>query len=74
MITIKEILQDCEWSWKEGNKVFCQSCGKEYRETTKIRKHRDGCAFVTMMKKLELATNCFGVCCLEWEIDNKNDK
>lgn len=71
MITIKEVLQDHEWAWKEGDKVFCQSCGKEYRENTKIRKHREGCAFASMMKKLELAANSFGVCCLTWELDKK---
>lgn len=71
MTTIKDVLQVHEWSIKEGGKIYCESCGKEHRETAKKFKHLDGCAFVNMMKKLELATNSFGVCCLTWELDNK---
>ncbi len=70
MATIKDTLLEHEWSFKEGNKVFCQSCGKQHRETTAIknRKHREGCAFVNTMKQLNLAANCFGECCLDWEV------
>lgn len=69
MSTIKEVLLEHEWSWKEGNKVFCQSCGKEHKDTTKIRKHRENCKFIKTIKKLELASNCFGECCLDWNVE-----
>lgn len=39
----------CEWSWKEGRRVLCASCGVEYRESTIRRKHRPGCAFKALL-------------------------
>lgn len=45
---LEKVLLEHEYSFKEGNKVFCQSCGKEHRDSTKpyYRAHRPHCAFV----------------------------
>ena len=68
MSTIKEILLEHEWSWKDGNKLYCPSCGKEHRDTTKVRTHNKDCKFVKTIELLKLAHNSFGDNCLSWNI------
>ena len=44
------LLHDHEWNWKEGFKVHCQTCGAQFKDTTKIRRHRKGCSYANLIK------------------------
>lgn len=39
-----------EWMFKEGNKIYCPTCGIEHRETVKRPKHRKGCEYRTLLE------------------------
>lgn len=47
------LLRRHEWAWKEGNKVFCYTCGKEHRESTVRLLHRPGCEYDELIRALD---------------------
>ena len=40
---VLDVLFSGQWHYKEGNKVYCESCGSEHRDSAKRRTHRPGC-------------------------------
>jgi hypothetical protein len=50
------VLSAHEWSWKEGWRVYCPTCGAEYRDSVPDakRRHRPGCAYHELVKQASL--------------------
>jgi hypothetical protein len=45
-----------EWAYKEDLKtVYCETCGKQQKDTVKKRTHRPGCDYKTSMDEVAAA-------------------
>lgn len=53
-MTVIEALRAREWTWKEGFKLHCETCGAEFREKhppAKL-KHKPGCEYFALIQRI----------------------
>lgn len=43
------VLELHEWMYKDGNLVFCATCGTEHRDNSKNRRHKSHCEYVGVL-------------------------
>ena len=52
-MTIYQLMVEHEWSYAEGNRIFCETCGIKHRDTAKNPKHRPNCEYARALKALK---------------------
>jgi hypothetical protein len=50
--SILDLLVVHEWSYAEGWKIYCQTCGMKHREGVKHRTHKKDCLYAKALKDI----------------------
>lgn len=51
------VLELHEWMYKEGNLLFCATCGTEHRDNSRNRRHKSHCEYVAVLAIAREAVN-----------------